>query len=737
MDTSTLSSLSGTGADGAQPHADIVAAVVAGSGVPGSSDGADALVAAPVTAAGSQNLLRLSAVSLPSGGGAAGVAFSPVKLLDTLAGNFRLPELPSMPMPLIDDHVEVAQGSGAAPGLLADDSAMNLTGALSEIVGDQSGVAEGGLAFYMGAAARSNREAAALRVELSVAQQACEFYEDEADTLQQYLSNEQNSFEDWANQMVSVVAAHEHRSHYMTSKVQCAEEGSLVAVSDSLVTELRSELSRARISYDTLAQDAQHVQAQDRATLQASDRSAHALRAELETSQKNLLQGARTVSDCKAELGSVAFGGRRGASVGAKAEESTDHRNFSAAPQPLGNGTTSGLMQEGAKFRPFGAPPNLVSSATRSMINPSSGAVGGLRLPGVPLYGNGQKAFTTESSDMHAQRLGDRKTLPSSSRRQARDDKGYVTPDSSDEDDRRLRRPFTKTLTLPQMPDCHKLREWAADLHTLVCTCSQRSGRRTLLWFSQVFKVENMEDLGDATSKWEQLDQELSLAVLRIADNALKRKLLHHQDVRLQDGRPMNGRQALWILLNSYSVSKGTRMQGEMQDLMALTFTGDLEVFVSRFDSMMGGIMSDIPEALLRTVLEPQLRKAVELRADFVYVDASDDDDVHHTENLLAMARRAIRRAIMQKAAEGLLSSYGVGDSSRCLPAKSIPSGAKTILCQAFSRNSSCEFGDDCKFLHVVSPCNFWLKTGTCSYGDACKFVHDPEASKVVLPDNS
>ena len=58
MDTSTLSSLSGTGADGAQPHADIVAAVVAGSGVPGSSDGADALVAAPVTAAGSQNLLR-------------------------------------------------------------------------------------------------------------------------------------------------------------------------------------------------------------------------------------------------------------------------------------------------------------------------------------------------------------------------------------------------------------------------------------------------------------------------------------------------------------------------------------------------------------------------------------------------------------------------------------------------------------------------------------------------------
>ena len=195
----------------------------------------------------------------------------------------------------------------------------------------------------------------------------------------------------------------------------------------------------------------------------------------------------------------------------------------------------------------------------------------------------------------------------------------------SSEDERRVRKGSVKPLELQDIPVAKNMKQWMMELYRRIGIASKRSGPRTLRWIQAVQLASSSEELAPPDSRWEELDQALAHAIMKVARGGVKRELLQQEKVSITHGHPLCGRSALWTVLHRLQVEHGALVAADLRSLLDLTLTEDspkgLELFLDRYDAMMLESTVDITEQWCMSILEPNLRKCTLLQWDFVHFD--------------------------------------------------------------------------------------------------------------------
>ena len=94
--------------------------------------------------------------------------------------------------------------------------------------------------------------------------------------------------------------------------------------------------------------------------------------------------------------------------------------------------------------------------------------------------------------------------------------------------------------------------------------------------------VENviLAELEVPDKRWDDLDVVLSQAVFAIVTGPLRKEILLYQATQAQQGRPVQGRAALWHVYQKCKLGAGAALAVDCQTLMALKFEGHLEGFM-------------------------------------------------------------------------------------------------------------------------------------------------------------
>ena len=119
--------------------------------------------------------------------------------------------------------------------------------------------------------------------------------------------------------------------------------------------------------------------------------------------------------------------------------------------------------------------------------------------------------------------------------------------------------------------------------------------------------------------KWEAFDTELYNYVISLATQELKRQLMAYQQGCFVNGFAPSGRYALWYLLRKFAVSKATSAQFDITRLIKHEAKGDLALYLDGLDIILAD-QDELPaEALLHSIVEPQLRTFQSLVQVFQY----------------------------------------------------------------------------------------------------------------------
>ena len=117
------------------------------------------------------------------------------------------------------------------------------------------------------------------------------------------------------------------------------------------------------------------------------------------------------------------------------------------------------------------------------------------------------------------------------------------------------------------------------------------------------------------------LDVQLAQAVLKVVNGPLLKEILYYQETQAKQSKLMQGRAALWHIYQQYALSAAATHAIDLQTLMALRFTGDLEGFMRAFDFCFVS-MSDVPSPeFFHALLDPQLRSCKLLKPAFVHLN--------------------------------------------------------------------------------------------------------------------
>ena len=197
-----------------------------------------------------------------------------------------------------------------------------------------------------------------------------------------------------------------------------------------------------------------------------------------------------------------------------------------------------------------------------------------------------------------------------------------IDSDSENEDEAfQRRRTAVKELKLEPLPTSHGLRKWTNDLITESCRCSNRSKARTLKYVQEVFNATDVTQLEAIPSRWDAFDTELASALLKSASGAVAREIQLYQEQCNRELRPFGGRPVLYMILKRYELNYGQALQVDIAALQALTFKGDLEGYLDALDSRLAIMVQEPDQALLLSIVEPELRKCSELSLDFQLFD--------------------------------------------------------------------------------------------------------------------
>ena len=108
----------------------------------------------------------------------------------------------------------------------------------------------------------------------------------------------------------------------------------------------------------------------------------------------------------------------------------------------------------------------------------------------------------------------------------------------------------------------------------------------------------------------------------------------------------MHGRAALWYVYRQYALSAAATHALDLQTLMHLKFSGDLESFIHAWDASLLAI-SNVPDPdFLFSLVEPKLRECKQLGPAFAHLDGAEP--ISNAEQL-TLIYNAARREIDNK----------------------------------------------------------------------------------------
>ena len=98
-------------------------------------------------------------------------------------------------------------------------------------------------------------------------------------------------------------------------------------------------------------------------------------------------------------------------------------------------------------------------------------------------------------------------------------------------------------------------------------------------WIQRV-EHATLAELEIPDKRWDDLDIMLSQVVVAIINGPLRKEIVLYQAAQALQGRPMQGRAALWHVYQKFKLSAGAALAVDYQTLMALKFEGDLKGFM-------------------------------------------------------------------------------------------------------------------------------------------------------------
>ena len=218
-----------------------------------------------------------------------------------------------------------------------------------------------------------------------------------------------------------------------------------------------------------------------------------------------------------------------------------------------------------------------------------------------------------------------------------------------------------------------------------------------------VEKAPTHKTLEVCSRKWERF--ELAAACFRYASGEVLRRLKMYRDALQRRGLDVSGRPALWFVLQKYVFEDGALQQVGLSNLIGLTFSGDLGLFLDSLVKILTELVEPALEDLVSTIVVPQLREASKTKTYHslaVDIDIFDRAATGTAERSIEFLYRCARQCLARIECETMRTS--LTKVSAVAPVRP-------------GRNTATKM-----------PCYAWIR-GECKLGDKCRFEHDPKSA--------
>eukprot|EP00971_Amphidinium_carterae_P274370 5444975-Amphidinium_carterae.1 len=336
----------------------------------------------------------------------------------------------------------------------------------------------------------------------------------------------------------------------------------------------------------------------------------------------------------------------------------------------------------------------------------------------------------------------------------------------------RIKRKEADSISLPAWPEPQHFRAWKQKVYMSVMAAAGRDENRTLRWLQKVEAADSsLSTFQHSSSSWRSLETKLAAAVCTVARGDLLRRLTLLQESCTGQGRPMTGREALYLLFDAFKVKANASALMDWTALtkIRLTHHKNLSAFVESWEFMLLGMQETPPPRVLEARLYELIRPVTDLQPDLVLYDRTEQGTKEHSyEALWSAVLRTAARQRREKMARQLTASMSgeaavpvtEGEAGTATPAQHLKNKQgerKRLVCYAFQLNKCTR--SDCPFEHrkdasVVVPdvfkqkllardkkkgeskgdssnitCRFFHTAEGCRRGESCPFAHVPKST--------
>ena len=231
---------------------------------------------------------------------------------------------------------------------------------------------------------------------------------------------------------------------------------------------------------------------------------------------------------------------------------------------------------------------------------------------------------------------------------------------------------------MPGLPQPAQFRRWKNGLCSTLVSASGRTDSKALTWAREVeLEGKTVQDFRDSGRRFARLDRKLANALMAIASGELGRRMTQASDDALKEGRVINGRELLFLIVRYFSTGRHAEIVFTLMDLQRVTLKGDnIEAFQSAWTEVLGSLKREPDVEVLEHFYKEQVLKFKPLQEDIAHYMRLDDDDPRRSyEYLFGCVERHIKRSRQQKVRDQL--SKGIAPNSSG-PAMSAFKGAKS-----------------------------------------------------------
>jgi hypothetical protein len=288
-------------------------------------------------------------------------------------------------------------------------------------------------------------------------------------------------------------------------------------------------------------------------------------------------------------------------------------------------------------------------------------------------------------------------------------------------------------IKLPsELPNAAGFRLWKIHLRTEVMAASGR-GRDAFQWILRTEMAgSTMEALADSEG-YESLDNKLAAALMRVTKGGLGRKLSFLAETFAREGRPLTGRQCLFVIYGNYKVDEAAGALFNLQDLISVKYLGDsqMEVFLHNWESVLCGMAEEPSEATKELLFLEQVRRSALLKEEINHYDRVE---IGHVDKCYAFLHRAVTRYLDRtrrvENRASITRSLGKAHGSQpALPAGSRPAvkagGKGGGKGKGKGKSRSPSAGGTPR----QGICFPFRDTGKCARGSACPYKHERSPS--------